>query len=62
MVEGKTIGETDAAALANGVNLNSLLLDSKNPAPWEAMAKQIWAGKDLEQVGKTNWKFEVKKK
>ena len=60
--EGKLIGETDAAALAKGVNLNSLLLDSGKPAPWDELAKQLWAGKDLEQIGKTKWRFEVKRK
>jgi lysophospholipase L1-like esterase len=59
LAEGKSIGTTEAADLARGVNLNSLLLESMSPAPWEALAKQIWAGKDLDQIGKTAWKFEV---
>jgi hypothetical protein len=62
LVEGKTLGMVEAKALAQGVNLNALLLDSKQPAPWEALAKEIWAGKSLEQVGKTRWRFEVVKR
>jgi lysophospholipase L1-like esterase len=60
-VEGKPVGAVDAKALAEGVNLNSVLLDSKNPAPWEALAKDLWAGKAVDQVGKTSWKFQVQR-
>ncbi|MBY0521744.1 MAG: hypothetical protein K2R98_00005 [Gemmataceae bacterium] len=59
--EGKPIGIVDAKALADGVNLNSVLLDGKNPAPWEAVVKELWAGKALDQIGKTQWRFEVRK-
>jgi lysophospholipase L1-like esterase len=59
--EGKPIGTVDAKALAAGVNLNTLLLDAKRPAPWEALAKDLWAAKATEQVGKTRWRFEVRK-
>lgn len=59
--EGKPIGTAEAAALAKGVNLNTLLLDGKNAAPWDALAKDIWAGKSLDQIGKTKWRFEVRK-
>jgi len=60
-VEGKPVGAADAKSLAAGVNLNSLLLDSKNPAPWEELQKDLYDGKSLEQIGRTAWKFEVKK-
>jgi lysophospholipase L1-like esterase len=60
--EGKPLGVADAAALASGVNLNTLLLDAKNPAPWETLAKSFWAGKELDQIGKTRLRFEVRKK
>src|SRR5271155_2708919 len=56
--EGKVMGTASAKSLDQGVNLNTLLLESRNPAPWEALAKDIWAGKSLEQIGTTKWKFE----
>lgn len=59
--EGKPLGTADAKALAEGVNLNTLLLDAKNPAPWEALAKEWWAGKSLDEIGKTKWQFSIKK-
>jgi lysophospholipase L1-like esterase len=58
--EGKPLGTADAKALAAGVNLNTLLLDAKRSAPWEALAKDLWAAKATEQVGKTRWRFEVR--
>jgi len=60
--EDKLIGKAEAKALAAGVNLNSLLLESGQTAPWDALAKQIWQGKSLEQIGQTRWRFEVSKK
>jgi lysophospholipase L1-like esterase len=59
--QDKRIGAATSASLAQGVNLNSLLLDSKEPAPWEALASQIWEGKELEQIGQTRFKFEISK-
>jgi lysophospholipase L1-like esterase len=59
--EGKPLGSADAKELARGVNLNTLLLDAKQPAPWEALARQVWDGKDLGQIGATRWRFEVSK-
>ncbi len=61
--DGKPIGMADAKALgdAAGVNLNTLLLDSKNPAPWADVAKELWDGKSLEKIGRTAWKFEIRK-
>jgi hypothetical protein len=60
-VEGKPVGQASARVLAEGVNLNTLLLDGKNTAPWDALAKDLWAGKAADQVGKTAWRFEVRK-
>lgn len=59
--EGKLIGAADAKTLADGVNLNTLLLDSQQTAPWDPLAKELWVGKSLEQIGKTRWRFEVRK-
>ena len=60
--EGKLIGEADAGRLASGVNLNGLLLDSGKAAPWVELTDQLWAGKGLDQMGKTRWRFVVRKK
>jgi lysophospholipase L1-like esterase len=57
--EGKSLGTTSADALGRGINLNTLLLDSGTAAPWEGLSKQIWAGKDLDQIGKTRWTFRI---
>jgi lysophospholipase L1-like esterase len=57
--EGKPLGSADAAELGRGVNLNELLLDAKLTAPWDALARDWWAGKDLGQIGATRWRFEV---
>lgn len=62
LCEGMPLGETSEQALATGVNLNTLLLDSGNRAPWEALTKEWWLGKKLEQIGTTAWKFEVRRK
>ncbi|HYV39667.1 MAG TPA: hypothetical protein VE988_28520, partial [Gemmataceae bacterium] len=59
--EGKLLGTTSAEALGKGVNLNTLLLDGNKTAPWDALARQLWDGKGLDQVGKTRWRFEVSK-
>ncbi len=59
--EGLPLGTATAKELAVGVNLNSLLLDSGKPAPWETLAKDWWQGKNLEQIGATAWKFEVRR-
>jgi hypothetical protein len=73
--EGKPIGTCDAKALAAGVNLNSLLLESKNPAPWAALADELYkacahklllASPDqhadpFTKIGATHWRFEIKK-
>jgi len=61
LCDGKPVGTTNASALRGGVNLNTLLLDSGNSAPWESLTKGIWAGRGLDQIGKTRWKFEVRK-
>lgn len=58
---GKPLGDTTAANLAQGVNLNSLLLDSGNPAPWADLTNELWRGKSLEKIGTTQFVFEVKK-
>ena len=59
--EGKPIGVVNASRLATGVNLNSVLLDSKNLAPWDDLVRQLWAGKELSSIGKTAWRFNVKR-
>lgn len=60
--EGKPIGLASEKELATGVNLNTLLLDSKNPAPWSDLLKNVWIGKRLDEIGTTKWKFRVEKK
>ncbi|HVS34158.1 MAG TPA: GDSL-type esterase/lipase family protein [Gemmataceae bacterium] len=62
LCEDKPIGEATASRLAEGVNLNTLLLDSGKPAPWAELAEQLWAGKGLDQIGATRWRFAVRKK
>jgi lysophospholipase L1-like esterase len=58
---GKRLGTASAANLAQGVNLNTLLLDSKEAAPWDAITAQLWDANGLDQIGKTRWEFEVKR-
>jgi RNA polymerase sigma factor (sigma-70 family) len=65
--EGKPIGTAGADALAAGVNLNSLLLDARNPAPWDGFVRSIWgsagktpAGRSVRDVGRPRWSFEVR--
>jgi lysophospholipase L1-like esterase len=60
--EGRVIGAVDAGDLAVGVNLNSVLLDEDREAPWAALAKSFWEGKDLDRIGETRWRFEVRKR
>lgn len=62
LYENKLVGEADAGRLAAGVNLNTLLLDAGREAPWEELTEQLWAGKDVDPVGKTRWRFVVRRK
>jgi lysophospholipase L1-like esterase len=59
--DGRPIGVADAAALAVGVNLNSLLLDGGREAPWAELSQSIWDGRMPEGIGPTRWRFEVRK-
>ncbi len=60
--EGTRLGAASDAELAKGINLNTLVLDSGITPPWANLAKQLWAGKDLEQIGKTHWTFRIEAK
>jgi hypothetical protein len=60
--EGYPIGTAGAHALALGVNLNTLLLDRDREAPWSALAEAIWEGRMLELIGRTRWRFVVRKR
>jgi hypothetical protein len=60
--EGKSLGMASAEALARGFNVNSVLLDSGSTPPWDGLAKQIWSGKALDQVGTTPWTWRVVRK
>jgi lysophospholipase L1-like esterase len=60
--EGQPIGTVDAASLAVGVNLSSLLLDGPRDTPWETLARAIWEGKRPDEIGRTRWRFEVRKR
>jgi hypothetical protein len=59
--EDKPIGVVTAETLATSVNLNSLLLDQRREAPWTPTATKLWDGQDPDQIGKTRWRFEVRK-
>ena len=75
LCDGKPVGSCDATTLSAGVNLNTLLLDSKNPAPWNDLADEIYkacARKLLitssdqmrdpsSKIGTTHWRFEIKR-
>lgn len=60
--DGKLLGTASAEQLKNGVNINSLLLDSGHAAPWDELVLELWAGKSLNKIGKTKYRFEVHKK
>lgn len=55
------VGTCTASDLAAGVNMNTLLLNSKEVAPWGSLAAEIWAGVSTEKIGSTTFKFEVRK-
>ncbi len=59
--EGKPVGSADAEALAAGVNLNALLIDRAAEAPWNELGRAIWDGERLDEIGRTRWRFEVRK-
>ena len=59
--EGHPVGTASAEALKLGVNLNSLLLDQGNAAPWAELTRQVWDGKGLDRIGHTAWRFEVRR-
>jgi hypothetical protein len=59
---GRPIGTVNGAALATGVNLNTLLLDQKHDAPWAGLSRAIWDGYAAHRVGQTQWRFEIRKK
>jgi hypothetical protein len=75
LCESKPVGTCDAKALAAGVNLNTLLLDSKKPAPWAAFADEIYKAcahkllisssdqksDPFTKIGSTHWRFEIRK-
>jgi len=75
LCEGKPVGNCDAKALAAGVNLNTLLLDTKNPAPWAALADELYKAcahkllisssdqrsDPFTKIGATHWHFEIKR-
>jgi hypothetical protein len=61
LCEDQPIGTVNAQSLADGINLNSLRLDQAHDAPWKATAHALWEGKDLDRIGKTKWRFEVRK-
>ena len=60
LVEGKLVGTATEKQLAFGVNLNELAIKSGRPAPWAELVERLWNGKDLEQIGKTAWRYEVR--
>ena len=54
-------GKSSAETLAAGVNLNSMLLDQKLPAPWNALAQQLWDGVKLEQLNGRALHFQLRR-
>lgn len=60
-VDGQPLGRVTAEQLAAGVNLNTVLLDSGNKAPWADLVLEIWRGKGLDKIGKTRFSFEIRK-
>lgn len=57
--EGEPIGVVGHDELEEGVNLNSVLLASGNPAPWHDAARQIWTGQE-HIVGSTHFHFQIR--
>lgn len=60
-VNDKLLGQANDAALAGGVNLNSLLLDSGKIAPWTDLARDFWKGQSLDQIGHTTFHFTIRR-
>lgn len=60
--EGRPIGTVDVEALALGVNLIALLLDGQRDAHWATLAQVIWEGKRLDEIGRTRWRYEVRRR
>jgi lysophospholipase L1-like esterase len=60
--EGERVGIVAAEALAAGVNLNAVLLDEGRTAPWVGLAEAVWDGRCLDRIGRTRWRFEVRKR
>ncbi|WZO95984.1 GDSL-type esterase/lipase family protein [Isosphaeraceae bacterium EP7] len=60
--EGRQIGVVPAETLSDGLNLNTLLLDDGQEAPWTALARDLWEGRRLEEIGKTRWRFEIRRR
>jgi hypothetical protein len=58
--QGESIGVVSRDELEKGVNLNSVLIASGNPAPWREVAEKIWSGQGANLVGSTTWHFEVR--
>ncbi len=56
------LGTATAAELAAGVNLNTIVLKTGVTPPWTDLARQIWAGKDLDKIGTTRWTFHIEAK
>jgi lysophospholipase L1-like esterase len=60
--DGKVLGVVTGLDLRKDINLNKLVLDNNVTPPWDGFAKNIWAGKDLEKIGKTQWEWRVVRK
>ncbi len=61
LCEGRSIGVASFASLSVGLNLNTLLLDGHQEPPWAALARAVWDGQRLDEIGRTRWRFEVRK-
>jgi lysophospholipase L1-like esterase len=59
--EGIAIGTVTSQTLSVGVNLNTVLLDSRKEPPWSVLAGLFWQRQGLNRIGHTQWRFVVHK-
>jgi hypothetical protein len=60
--EDQPLGTATAEMLAKGVNLNELARAPGQAAPWAKVATEWWEGRGRDQIGRTKWRFEVRRK
>jgi lysophospholipase L1-like esterase len=60
--DGEVVGIANAGSLNVGLNLNSVLLDGGREPPWAAITRALWYGRELDRIGQTRWRFDVKRR